>query len=514
MPRRKCFYELLGVPRNVDGADLKKVYRQLALKYHPDKNPEDPEAAKRSFQEIQNAYEVLSDTQERAWYDAHREAILQGGVGTGNEVDVGGIDLFPYFSTSCYNGFGDDDEGFYTVYRQVFENLAMEDKEFAPVNADQYPTFGHISSEETEWHKFYAFFMAYVTPRTYAWLDQYDTRRAENRKTYRLMEKENKKVRDAAKKERNELVRSLAKFIRKRDKRVLNFNRRLEEKTAENAKKTQELRQRHLDERARLLAEATAASSSCFELSGMEKELQAIENEYGGSDIEAEAEANYCMVCNKQFRNEKAYANHLNQKRHRENVTELKKLLAEGCPIEDHGIDVFQLEQNLKHDDGNYTKEDEKTSPRHNANKSIQETPEESSVGKTESKKTKKSLKETPKNAQTEHSQEAVTGIFTNKERMKKSAKVSNPRITVVKESLTVPGPGMDTTQTDLTVGANKKKKKSRRKSKGDLGNGNSCGDEYGREKNKCFVCDTVYDSKNKLFNHLKKTGHAIFTGK
>ena len=174
---------------------------------------------------FQNAYEVLSDPQERAWYDAHREAILQGGVGTGNEVDVGGIDLFPYFSTSCYKGFGDNDEGFYTIYRQVFENLEAEDKEFAPVNPDQYPTFGHLSSEEMEWHKFYAFFTAYVTPRTYSWLDKYDTRQAENRKIYRLMEKENKKVRDAARKERNELVRSLAKFIRKRDKRVLSFNR-------------------------------------------------------------------------------------------------------------------------------------------------------------------------------------------------------------------------------------------------------------------------------------------------
>ena len=53
MPRRKCFYDVLGVPRTIDSADLKKVYRQLALKYHPDKNIEDPDGAKRIFQEIQ-----------------------------------------------------------------------------------------------------------------------------------------------------------------------------------------------------------------------------------------------------------------------------------------------------------------------------------------------------------------------------------------------------------------------------------------------------------------------------
>ena len=53
MPPRKCFYDVLGVPRTIDGADLKKIYRQLALKYHPDKNLENPEGAKRTFQEIQ-----------------------------------------------------------------------------------------------------------------------------------------------------------------------------------------------------------------------------------------------------------------------------------------------------------------------------------------------------------------------------------------------------------------------------------------------------------------------------
>lgn len=64
----KDYYKLLGVDRDASDEEIKKTYRKLALKYHPDKNPDDPEAEAR-FKEINEAYEVLGDKQKRAKYD-------------------------------------------------------------------------------------------------------------------------------------------------------------------------------------------------------------------------------------------------------------------------------------------------------------------------------------------------------------------------------------------------------------------------------------------------------------
>lgn len=63
----KCHYEVLELARDADDAAIKTAYRKLALRWHPDKNMENVEEAKIKFQAIQQAYEVISDPQERAW---------------------------------------------------------------------------------------------------------------------------------------------------------------------------------------------------------------------------------------------------------------------------------------------------------------------------------------------------------------------------------------------------------------------------------------------------------------
>ena len=82
MAEKRDYYEVLGVAKNATEAELKKAYRQLAKKYHPDMNPGDAEA-ERKFKEASEAYEVLSDAEKRAKYDQFGHAAFDGGAGGG-----------------------------------------------------------------------------------------------------------------------------------------------------------------------------------------------------------------------------------------------------------------------------------------------------------------------------------------------------------------------------------------------------------------------------------------------
>ena len=81
MATRRDFYEVLEVERNADGEVIKKSFRKLALKYHPDRNPGDQEA-EAQFREVSEAYQILSDTEQRARYDRHGHAAFEGPGGS------------------------------------------------------------------------------------------------------------------------------------------------------------------------------------------------------------------------------------------------------------------------------------------------------------------------------------------------------------------------------------------------------------------------------------------------
>lgn len=105
---KRDYYEVLGVSKSADASEIKKAYRKLAIKYHPDKNPDDKEAEVK-FKEAAEAYEVLSNPEKKQRYDRFGHAGMGGAAGGGGGFGGGGMnmdDIFDQFGDIFGGAFG------------------------------------------------------------------------------------------------------------------------------------------------------------------------------------------------------------------------------------------------------------------------------------------------------------------------------------------------------------------------------------------------------------------------
>ncbi|MFD1063419.1 molecular chaperone DnaJ [Winogradskyella litorisediminis] len=131
---KEDFYDILGISKDASAAEIKKAYRKTAMKYHPDKNPDDKEAEEK-FKKAAEAYEVLSDADKKARYDQFGHQAFEGGAGGFGGGGMNMDDIFSQFGDIFGGGFGGGFSGFGGGGRRVVKgsnlrirvNLSLED---------------------------------------------------------------------------------------------------------------------------------------------------------------------------------------------------------------------------------------------------------------------------------------------------------------------------------------------------------------------------------------------------
>lgn len=474
------------------------------------------------FQLIQQAYEVLSDPQERAWYERHREEILKGSQSNYKDES---LDVFAYFNSSCYKGFDNDPEGFYGVFAKVFEQLAAEDVEYME-SEDEFeliPKFGNSLSSFDEVVAFYGFWESYSTKKSYAWLFPHNINEIRERRVLKIVDKEHKKIQQKARKERNEEIRSLVSFVKKRDKRMIEYRRMLEEKASQNRLKSQQNRLDQIRQRSAQIKEDQKntkvhkeqeealkrleedyfnqyqedSDSEYSETDELEEDVDGLKiNSEEGSGDEDFNDDLYCVACNKFFNSEKSKTNHDASKKHKQNLELLK-------------VEMNEEEETFKKNT------DETEEILSDGQEEVKENGDLSDA-KSKSKKSKKKAKKAVE-IKSNDEEEAVpldlvpsdsdddedwsssnikkgkkAKADVNKTKKKKSSKATE-EISPVKVELKAPEP--------VLVETSISKEEDYDIIKGEETTYN------------CETCKQVFPSKNKLFNHLKATNHSVYLG-
>ncbi|KAE8730887.1 DNAJ heat shock N-terminal domain-containing-like protein [Hibiscus syriacus] len=239
---KHCLYEVLGLYLDCSQDEIRSAYKKLALQRH---RPI-PRACPRLRSPFRSQRTLLV-----------RLSLLPNPLRRSQRHNSPIPDLFSFFSNTVYSGYSDKGRGFYKVYSE-------------------------LASPYTQVTAFYNYWLGFSTVMDFVWVDEYDVMAGPNRKSRRVMEEENKKLRKKAKREYNETVRGLAEFVKKRDKSVIDMG----------VKRKEEMERKKEEERNR------------------KKKLE---------------EERLERVKAKKFKSEKQWKNHEQSKKHKEKVAELRE---------------------------------------------------------------------------------------------------------------------------------------------------------------------------------------------
>lgn len=580
---KTCYYELLDVEVTATDSELKKAYRKKALQLHPDKNPHDVEGANARFALVRSAYEVLSDPQERSWYDSHKAQILRDDDDFSVPTDSQDMlvpsifveELLRFFNPSLYGVIDDSLAGFFNVAGRLFERLAAEEVThgkyqqldgFSTYMDDAnnvnvvdetlllFPRFGNSHADyATGIRPFYNAWSNFLSVKSFNWMDEYRYSAAPDRRTRRLMEKENKKARDIARKEYNETVRKFVAFIKKRDPRVKKGAEEYE--AAKKRQQAETLRKQAQEQKVQRMAEMSNYQAQDWEqmdteeLEDLERQLrEEYEYESGAETTDSEFDEfednvndDYfeCVVCNKFFKSKNQFEVHENSNKHKQMVEELRaEMLREGIEL---GIDKDDIDLSDFQTASSGEESDDPAENRQN-DEDVQTQNDEEVQNMLKASILPQDLNDVSENGGISEVEVEVDDDVEEDEfdigllQSKKSKKKAKKRDTYVVESETIDAElaglvnEVDLNNDDDDWGTDKKKKKKKPKRKeGKLetasptptptpppASTSSSKNTERTERTKipngseiCAVCKDVFTSRNKLFQHVKATGHA-----
>ncbi|KAK0724746.1 hypothetical protein B0H67DRAFT_481167 [Lasiosphaeris hirsuta] len=505
--RKTCYYEVLGVDRQVGDDEIRKAYKRKALELHPDRNLNDTENATRKFAEVQTAYEILSDPQERAWYDTHRDAILGGDPDAGGTApsDVSGsrytsattiFSLMGRFNSSV--PMNDSPGGFFGILNAFFDQLASEEAsacEWDGVVPVDYPPFGNAKDDYDSVAKpFYVMWSGFATKKSFSWKDKYRLAEAPDRRVRRLMEKENKKFREEGIREFNDAVQSLVAFVKKRDPRYV-------PNTQSEAERQRVLRNSAATQAARSRAayQEKLAGYTVPEWAQSRND-STVPDEFSLSEEESEVEHIECVVCNKTFKSEKQFEAHEKSKKHIKAIQQLRRQMKrenadfdledEGSPFKTPDLEEINKElEDTANDEGN----DSRPLPVEKAEEQEEEQDEE------ENKQQNASSRDEMEDNDEYAPRSAVEHRLLAEKKPPAESLVDDEDI--VSATTSVDNLALDDGSTGKKVGKAKlkrEKKAARQAASVDT-----------QESHNCTICSKTFTSRSKLFSHIKELDHA-----